>query len=221
MSKRETRQPCVLLTGFDPFDGETVNPSWEAVRRLDGEVVQGHRVVAICLPTEFRRSLRVLKRAVERHRPQLALCMGQAGGSAQVSLERVAINVIDARIPDNVGHQPVDLPVVKNAPAAYFSTLPIKAMMQTLREAKLPAAVSNSAGTFVCNAVFFGLMHVLQSYPGTRGGFVHLPFLPQQARRHAGAPSLAEAEAARALRLMLDTALRTRRDKRVGAGTEY
>jgi len=133
----------------------------------------------------------------------------------------VAINLIDARIPDNAGRQPIDKPVVKDAPAAYFSTLPLKAMLQALRGAKLPVEVSNSAGTFVCNAVFFGLMHALASRSGTRGGFVHVPFLPAQAGRHPGAPTLAETEAARALQLMLDTALRTRRDKRVGAGAEH
>jgi pyroglutamyl-peptidase len=177
-----------------------------------------------------------LKRALTRLRPQLVLCVGQAGGRSTISLERVAINVIDARIPDNSGRQPIDVAVVKHAPAAYFSTLPVKALLQALRAAKLPVEVSNSAGTFVCNAVFFGLMHALaapapperraparpQRYGanGVRGGFVHVPFSPVQTGRHPGAPSLAEDDAVRALLLIIDTTLNTRRDKRISAGAE-
>jgi pyroglutamyl-peptidase len=233
MTPRKSRElPCVLLTGFDPFGGESVNPSWEAVRRLDGAVIHGHRVVALRLPTEFRRSHSALKSALARWRPRLVLCVGQAGGRATISLERVAINLIDARIPDNSGRKPIDVAVVKNAPAAYFSTLPIKALLQALREAQLPAEISNSAGTFVCNAVFFGLMHALaapasprrsptpSAAPRARGGFVHAPFLPAQAAHYPGAPSLAEDEVVRALHLIIDTALRTRRDRRISAGTE-
>ncbi len=213
--------PRVLLTGFDPFGGETLNPSWEAVRRLDGEIVRGHRVFALQLPTCFGRSLRTLRAALTRTAPDLVICVGQAGGRSRLSLERVAINVDDARIADNAGRQPVDRPVVRGGPAAYFSTLPIKAQLRALQSAGLPAEISQTAGTFVCNHVFYGLMHALREAPHVRGGFVHIPFLPEQAVAHAGAPSLALDAVVAGLRVIVDTALRTRRDARVAAGTTH
>lgn len=211
----------VLLTGFDPFGGETINPSWEAVRALDGEIVAGRTIRAVQLPTVFGRSLTVLRAALKRFRPDVVICVGQAGGRPQLSLERVAINVDDARIPDNAGKQPVDRAIARGGPAAYFSTLPIKAMRAALADAGLPAEISQTAGTFVCNHVFYGLMHALAATPNVRGGFVHIPFLPAQAARHAGAPSLAQEEVTRALRVMLATALATRADRRIGGGATH
>ncbi|TDR44084.1 pyroglutamyl-peptidase [Tahibacter aquaticus] len=216
-----TDLPRVLLTGFDPFGGESINPSWEAVRRLHGESVRGHLLVAQQLPTVFGLSLRHLRTALRRHRPVLTICVGQAGGRAALSLERIAINVDDARIPDNQGKQPLDKAVVRGAPAAYFSTLPIKAQLQALHAAGLPAEISQTAGTFVCNHVFYGLMHALQATPKQRGGFVHIPFLPQQAARHGDAPALALEAVVQGLRLIVDTALTTRRDAAVRAGATH
>lgn len=211
--------PVILLTGFDPFGGEALNPSWLAVSALDGEVIAGHRVVAVQLPTAFARAAKALRAALRRHRPALVLCVGQAGGRASLSLERVAINVIDARIADNDGAQPVDAPCVKGAPAGYFTTLPVKAMLRALRDAGIPAEVSNTAGTYVCNHVFFVLMHALASQPGTvRGGFMHIPYLPAQAARHPGAPALDLATVVEGLRVALAVAVRTRRDRALGAG---
>lgn len=211
----------VLLTGFDPFGGETVNPSWEAVRTLDGETVAGHTLRAVQLPTMFGRSLTALRAAMRRWKPVLVVCVGQAGGRPQLSLERVAINVDDARIPDNAGKQPIDRAVVRDGPSAYFSTLPIKAIRAALIDSGLPAEISQTAGTFVCNHVFYGLMHALAATPAIRGGFVHIPFLPEQAARHAGAPSLAQAEVVRALRLIVETSLATPTDKRIGGGATH
>lgn len=213
--------PNVLLTGFDPFGGETINPSWEAVRALDGEIVAGRTIRAVQLPTVFGRSLTVLRAALKRFRPDVVICVGQAGGRPQLSLERVAINVDDARIPDNAGKQPVDRAIARDGPAAYFSTLPIKAMRAALADAGVPAEISQTAGTFVCNHVFYGLMHALAATPNVRGGFAHIPFLPAQAARHAGAPSLAQEEVTRALRVMLATALATRADLRIGGGATH
>lgn len=213
--------PNIVVTGFDPFGGETVNPSWEAVNLLDGADIAGCRVRAVQLPTEFGRSLTTLRKALTRWRPRLVLCIGQAGGRAQLSLERVAINVDDARIPDNRGRQPIDRAIVRDGPAAYFSTLPIKAMRAALHAAGLPAEISQTAGTFVCNHVFYGLMHALASMPDVRGGFVHIPFLPEQAARHAGAPSLARDDVVRALHVMITVALRARRDRRVAGGSTH
>jgi len=213
--------PRVLLTGFDPFGGEALNPSWEAVRRLDGEVVHGHRVVAEQLPTRFGDSLRRLRTVLTRIKPALVICVGQAGGRSRVSLERVALNVDDARIADNAGKQPIDRPVVRGAPAAYFTSLPIKAQLAALQTAGLPAEISQTAGTFVCNHVFYGLMHALRDTPQIRGGFVHIPFLPEQAVTHPGAPSLALDTIIASLRLIVGTALATRRDRRVAGGATH
>jgi pyroglutamyl-peptidase len=213
-----TALPVVLLTGFDPFGGEAINPSWLAASALDGEVIAGHRVVAMQRPTAFARAARALRAALRRHQPALVLCVGQAGGRACLSLERVAVNVVDARIRDNDGAQPVDVPCVKGAPAAYFGTLPVKAMHRALVDAGIPAEVSNTAGTFVCNHVFFVLMHALAAHASVRGGFMHIPYLPEQAARHAGAPALDLGTVVKGLRIALGVALRTRRDRALGAG---
>lgn len=207
----------LLLTGFAPFGGEELNPSWEAVRRLDGERLGDLPVVAAQLPTEFGAALRVLDELLDRHRPTLVVAVGQAGGRTELSLERIAINVDDARIPDNAGRQPIDEPVVPGGPAAYFSTLPIKAMVHALRAAGFPAAVSQTAGTFVCNHVFYGLQHRLQG-TGVRGGFIHIPYLPAQAANQPGAPSMALETLVAGLRLALTCAATTQADLREGGG---
>jgi len=213
--------PRVLLTGFDPFgdtghSGQPLNPSWLAVKALHGKRIGGHLVVAAQLPTVFQASVDELTRLLQLHKPALVVCVGQAGGRDAISLERIAINVNDARIPDNIGAQPVDTPVVAGGPAAYFSSLPIKAMLQALQAAGVAAEVSQTAGTFVCNHVFYALMHVLATRRGfkrTRGGFIHVPYLPEQ-----GAPSMPLEEIVRGLRLAVAAALATPRDIAKGAG---
>lgn len=216
-----TPMPHVLLTGFAPFGGESTNPSWEAVQALEGEVIAGHRIVARCLPVEFDASLHALQQALDELVPSLVICVGQAGGRAQMSLERVAINVIDARIPDNAGAQPIDEPVAADGPAAYFTSLPIKAMLAALRNAGFPAEISQTAGTYVCNHVFYALMHALRGLPGVRGGFVHIPYSPAQAALHAGAPSLPSTVVAQALRLAVGIALTVEHDVRIGGGATH
>lgn len=213
--------PSVLLTGFEPFGGESTNPSWGAVHALAGERIAGHDVVVRQLPVEFGRALAVLDAALAEVAPSLVICVGQAGGRAQLSLERVAINVDDARIPDNAGARPVDRPVAPDGPAAYFSSLPIKAILATLQEAGLPAEVSQTAGTYVCNHVFYGLMHRLQNVPGVRGGFIHIPYAPEQAAHHPGAPSLSSSVVSEALRLAIATALTVERDIPLAAGATH
>lgn len=209
----------VLLLGFAPFGGETVNPSWEAVRQLHGRRVAGHRIVARRLPVEFGASLKALRAAVREVKPKLVLCVGQAGGRAAISLERVAINLDDARIPDNAGAQPVDVEIVRHGPAAYFTGLPIKAMFAALRENGIPAEVSQTAGTYVCNHVFYGLMHMLRNRR-IRGGFVHIPYSPEQADRHPGATGIAIETVVRGLRIALQVALTVESDLKLPAGAE-
>ena len=213
------RTPVALVTGFDPFGGEEVNPSQQIAQALDGRIIAGHRIVGAILPTEFGTALPALEKLLRKHRPTLVLALGQAGGREGISLERVAVNLIDARIPDNAGLQPVDVPVVENAPNAYFSTLPIKTMLAALREGGMPAALSQTAGTFVCNQVFFGLMRLLARRHGARGGFVHVPYLPEQAARHAGAPGMALETMIEAAQLCLATALTTTTDAHYAAGS--
>lgn len=210
------RLPTVLLTGFDPFGEAEINPSWEAVQRLHGTRVLGHQVVAAQLPTVFGRSLQRLRELMQEHRPSLVLCTGQAGGRPALGLERVAINIDDARIPDNAGAQPIDLPVVASGPAAYFTKLPIKAMLARLQSEGVRAEVSQSAGTFVCNHVFYGLMHELHTQPhwqDVRGGFIHVPWLAQQ-----GEPWMEIDEIVRGLELAIGSALETVTDVTLAAG---
>ncbi|MGH8091288.1 MAG: pyroglutamyl-peptidase I, partial [Rudaea sp.] len=212
------RMPVALVTGFDPFGGEAVNPSQQIVQALHGQIVAGHRVIGATLPTEFAAAPPMLEKLIARHRPALVLALGQAGGREGISLERVAINLIDARIPDNAGAQPVDARIVDNAANAYFSTLPVKAMLQRLRDAGIPASLSQTAGTFVCNQVFYALMHVLRRRRA-RGGFVHVPYLPEQAARHANAPSMPLETMIHGVGLALETALTTTADAHYAAGS--
>jgi len=211
----------VLLTGFEPFDKDPVNPSWEIARALDGWVCEGATVRAVQLPCVFGKAIEQLDAALLEHQPTLVIGLGLAGGRVDITPERVAINMDDARIPDNGGQQPVDAAVVSGAPAAYFSTLPIKAIVRDLRAQGLPASVSNTAGTFVCNHIFYALMHRLakRGDPSrTRGGFVHVPYLPEQAARNPGAPSMALATQVQALRVLIETALTVKDDVRETAG---
>lgn len=167
----------VLITGFEPFGGESVNPSWEVVSGLDNAIIAGCRVVARQLPCVFGESLAVLNSAIDTLSPSLVLAVGQAGGRTDITVERVAINVDDARIADNRGQQPVDEPIVADGPAAWFSTLPIKAMVAAMRSAGIPASVSQTAGTFVCNHVMYGLLHKLRDTPTVKGdSFISLIF---------------------------------------------
>lgn len=204
----------VLLTGFTPFDGAAVNESWEAVRRAAPALRErGIDVVALELPVQFERAGDLLVAAVREHRPALVLATGLAAGRAGITPERVAVNVRDARIPDNAGAAPVDEPVVADGPVGYFSTLPIKSMVASL-PGGVPGAVSQTAGTYVCNDVFYRLQHLLATDPalrGTRGGFVHVP----------AADVLGPVAAAGALAGMVEVALRTAVDEPLVGGAEH
>jgi pyroglutamyl-peptidase len=212
----------ILLTGFEPFGGDTANPSWAAARSA-ARLLQseGLDVQAVELPCVFGESAKVLAEALERFTPELVLCAGQAGGRARISLERVAINCDDARIPDNAGNQPVDEPVVPGGPAAYFTSLPVKAALAALSAEQIPAEVSQSAGTYVCNHVFYALMHALRLRPGTRGGFVHVPYEDTQLPAGSSAPSLPAAQMAAALAVVVRTALATTADLKLPAGATH
>ncbi len=186
--------PCVLITGFEAFgddpSGQGLNPSALAARALHGKRIAGHRVVASVLPCVFGQSVTTLKALVLAHQPVLVVCVGQAGGRAGISIERIAVNLDDAPLPDNAGRTLRNTPVVAGGPAAYFSTLPVQAMLAALQGAGTPCELSSSAGHFVCNHVFYALMHMLaKKKSSVRGGFVHVPYLPEQATA-SGAPSM-------------------------------
>jgi len=221
-----TAVPKVLLTGFDPFGHADLNPSWLVAQALHGRRIARHRIVAAQLPTVFGTSATELARLLRLHRPALVVCMGLAAGRGAISLERVAINVNDARIPDNRGAQPLDGPVVEGGPSAYFSTLPVKVMLQAIREAGIGAELSNSAGTFVCNHVFYALMHQLakrKALRSTRGGLIHLPCLPEQMATQGTIQSMELAAMVRGLQVGIRAALTHTgvRDLALAAGTTH
>lgn len=184
----------LLLTAFEPFGEDHINSTDEILNLIPGRVA-GAQVVSLCLPVVFGKSLDVLRDAIERERPDAILCLGQAGGQDTITPERIAVNIEDASIPDNDGRQPVDQPVYPDGPDAYFSTLPVKEMTEAIRREGLRARLSNSAGTFVCNQVMYGLLYILEhEYPGVRGGFLHLPYLTEQAALHPGAFGMTRGE---------------------------
>lgn len=170
----------LLLTAFDPFGGQTINPALEAVK-LVAPQIEDISVIKLEIPTVFDISIERLYEAIALHKPDAVLCVGQAGGRKAITPERIAINIDDAGIPDNAGNQPIDRTIREDGENAYFATLPIKAMVANIREAGIPAQVSNSAGTFVCNHLMYGLLYTLNKhYPAAKGGFVHVPYIPQQ-----------------------------------------
>jgi pyroglutamyl-peptidase len=200
-----TSTPKILLTGFTPFGNDVINPSWAAVRQVG--IARPETVRAVEIPTVFATAITALETAIIEHQPQVVICVGQAGGRAAITPERVAININDADIPDNDGNQPVDVPIEPGGPAAYFTSLPIKESVAALRAAGLPAQVSDTAGTFVCNNIFYGLMHLIATkYPDLRGGFVHVPYAPEQVPGGAK-PSMPIDLIARGVSIIADTCL--------------
>lgn len=180
----------ILVTGFDPFGGEKINPAYEAVKLLNDSIA-GAQILKLEIPTVFHKSFSVLKNEIEKMNPDVILCVGQAGGRFGVTPERVAINIDDARIPDNEENQPIDEKIQADGKEAYFSSLPIKAMVEQMRSAGIPSSVSNSAGTFVCNHIMYQVLyHIEKEFPGKTGGFVHVPFIPEQVVSKPNQPSM-------------------------------
>lgn len=206
----------VVVTGFEPFGGEARNPSQEIAQALDGRIIERRRVIGRVLPCVFGASAVVLRQQLRRWRPELVICLGLAGGRSGITPERVAVNVDDARIPDNAGQSPIDRPVVRGGPVGYFSTLPIKAIVSALRARGFPAVVSQTAGTFVCNHVFYALMHQLRAQRRVRGGFIHVPFASGQGPESE--PHLELERMIEAVALAIEVSLRTRRDARTEGG---
>lgn len=211
----------ILVTGFDPFGGEVINPAIETVKRLP-DTISGAKIIKLEIPTVCHQSLRVIDEAIARYDPDVVLSVGQAGGRPDITVERVGINVDDCRIPDNAGNQIVDEPIYADGPAAYFVTVPIKAMVQRIRERNIPASVSNTAGTFVCNHVTYGVCHLLAvKYPGKRSGFIHIPFLPQQAVDKKNMPSMSQDMMVEAITAAIEAIVDTEEDIKVTGGATH
>nr|PZN02576.1 MAG: pyroglutamyl-peptidase I [Bacillota bacterium] len=197
----------VLVTGFEPFGGEKVNPALEAIKLLPKEI-KGAQVVVKELPTVFGKSLDLLFKAIEEEKPDVVISVGQAGGRYAISVERVAINVDDARIPDNEGNQPVDQPIFPDGENAYFSTLPIKRIVEAIKKEGIPAEISNTAGTYVCNHVMYGLLYYAsKKRPEMKAGFIHVPYLFEQVVDKKNTPAMGLSEIVKALTVAIEQSI--------------
>ena len=209
----------LLLTGFTPFAGETINPALEAVKRVKPELA-GMEIVKLEVPTVFGESVRLVQEAIEREQPDFVLSVGQAGGRAAVTPERVAINVDDARIPDNAGQQPIDVPIFVDGENAYFATLPVKAMAEAIRKAGLPSALSNTAGTYVCNHLMYGVLYYLDKRPSMKAGFIHVPYIPEQVKDKKEMPALPLSDIVRGLEAAIQAVEENELDLKKAFGRE-
>ena len=209
----------ILVTGFDPFGGETVNPAYEAVKLLP-DTIGGAQIFKLEIPTVFSLSGPAVEEGIKKYQPDVVLCVGQAGGRASISVEKVAINFVDARIPDNNGEQPLDEPLQADGPAAYFSTLPVKAMVQHVKDAGLPCYLSFTAGTYVCNSIMYNVLYICEKrYPGIRAGFIHVPYACGQVIDKANTtPSMPLETIAKSLEYAIEAIAIDRQDSGESAG---
>ena len=208
----------VLVTGFDPFGGEPINPAWEAVKAMK-DTIAGAEIVKMQIPTVVGKSIEKIHQKMKELQPDLVISVGQAGGRFGVTPERVAINVTDARIPDNEGNQPIDEPIFPDGPAAYFSNLPVKAMVQAIKDAGYPSVLSNSAGTYICNHVMYGILYYIEKeFPHVRGGFIHVPYAPSQVVNKPSTPSMALADITASLEAAVAAAISSKEDIRAVGG---
>ena len=207
----------LLLTAFTPFDGERINPALEAVK-LVKDRIGNLLIVKLEVPTVFGQSIDTVREAIEREKPDFVLSIGQAGGRADITPERVAINLDDARIPDNEGNQPIDEPIFPDGKNAYFSTLPVKAMVEAIRKEGLPSSLSNSAGTYVCNHLMYGVLYYLDKRPVIKAGFIHVPYIPEQTKNKKEMPALELSEIVRGLEAAITAIAINGTDKKLAYG---
>lgn len=209
----------VLITGFDPFGGENINPALEAVKKLP-DTISGAEIIKLEIPTVFGESLKKIEENINKHNPDIVISVGQAGGRFGVTPERVAINIDDARIKDNKGNQPIDIPIFEDGENAYFSNLPIKAMVKEMQNGGIPGSVSNTAGTFVCNHVMYGLLYMIdKKYTNIRGGFIHVPYIPSQVTTKPNTPSMSLEDISKGLELCIKAAVENVEDLKTIGGT--
>ncbi|KAJ51308.1 pyroglutamyl-peptidase [Clostridium tetanomorphum] len=208
----------VLITGFDPFGGEKVNPSFEAVKKVDDKI-SGAEIIKVQIPTVFRKSIEEVEKLITIHKPDIVICVGQAGGRFDITVERVAINVDDARIADNEGNQPVDTKIFEDGESAYFSNLPVKAMVSELKNNNIPASLSNTAGTFVCNHIMYGLLYLInKKHPNIKGGFIHVPYIAEQVITKPNTPFMDLDKVAKGLTFAIKAAVENKEDLNITLG---
>jgi len=211
----------ILMLGFEPFDKSSLNPALEAIKLLDNKKLNGGKIITASLPVVHQKSIDKAIEEINKHKPDVVICVGLAGGNFGISIERIAINIDDFRIQDNEGNQIIDEPVVKDAPAAYFSTLPIKAIVKELHDNGLPANVSNSAGTYVCNHIFYGVQHYIKDNNlDIKSGFIHIPLLPEQIKSE-NTPSMSLALITKALSIASQATIDNETDIKMEAGTIF
>lgn len=211
----------ILVTGFDPFGGESINPAIESVKCLP-DTIAGAQIIKLEIPTVFYKSLQAIEKAITIHNPDVILSIGQAGGRSDITVERIGINCDDARIPDNEKNQMIDVPVYEDGPAAYFSNLPIKAMVANIQKHEIPASVSNTAGTFVCNHVLYGVRYLIDTkFPGKRSGFIHIPYLPQQVLDKKDTACMSHETIVAGLKAALEAIVITKDDLKITGGTTH
>ncbi len=212
----------ILVTGFDPFGGESVNPAFEAVKLLPDEIA-GAEIVKLEIPTVFTKSAEVVERAIEKERPDIVLSIGQAGGRSCMTVEKVAINLAEARIPDNDGEQPIGQALREDGDTAYFATVPVKAMVANMRKHGIPAHVSYTAGTFVCNSIMYHVLYLLdRKFPGVKGGFIHVPYESTQVvDKPNGTPFMPIDQIAKALEYAIEAAVSQDVDVNLSAGETH
>ncbi|MBC2852640.1 pyroglutamyl-peptidase I [Cetobacterium sp. 2G large] len=211
----------VLITGFDPFGGESINPAWEAVKAMKDNV-DGIEVIKLQIPTVFKKSAEKLFAGIDEHKPDVVICIGQAGGRYDMSVERVAINMDDGRIPDNEGYQPIDTPVYEDGENAYFATLPIKGIVEEIKSAKIPASVSNTAGTYVCNHIMYSLLYYIsKNNLDIKGGFIHVPYITEQVVDKKNMPYMEVATITKALECAVQALNKYEVDVKVSGGKEF
>lgn len=211
----------ILVTGFDPFGGEPINPAIESVKLLS-DTIAGAEIIKLEIPTVVHKSLNKIDEKIKECNPDIILSIGQAGGRPDITVERVGINCDDCRIKDNEGNQPIDEPVFADGPAAYFSALPIKAMVENIKKAGIPASVSNSAGTFICNHVLYGVRYICEhKYPGKKSGFIHIPYMTSQAVGKANTPSMSLDDIVKGLTAAIEAIVQNEEDIKVTAGVTH
>ena len=211
----------VLITGFDPFGGESINPAWEAVKGIKGNIGE-IEVSKLQIPTVFKKSSELLFKEIEKINPDVVICVGQAGGRYDISIERIGSNIDDGRIADNEGNQPIDTEIYEDGENAYFTNLPIKAMVEEIKGAKIPASVSNTAGTFVCNHIMYSLLYYInKNNLNIKGGFIHVPFIPEQVVEKKNMPYMEISTITKGLEKAIEALSKYENDIKVTGGKEF
>lgn len=210
----------ILVTGFDPFGGEKVNPAYEAVKLLPNNIA-GSEIIKVEIPTVFTKSSMVTEEAIKKYKPNVVLNIGQAGGRTGITVEKVAINLAEARIPDNDGEQPLDEKLREDGEAAYFATIPVKAMVQNIRKHGIQANISYTAGTYVCNSIMYNVLYMVsKAYTNIRAGFIHVPFsIEQVSEKPEGTPSMSIETIAKALEYAIEAIVKNKEDSGEPMGT--